>query len=63
VLGLLQDIEAVFGNRRMALCREMTKKFEETVYGDIREVIQKLGNKKCLGEFTFVVEGNREQKD
>ena len=63
VLGLLQDIEAVFGNRRMALCREMTKKFEETVYGNIHEVIQKLENKNCLGEFTFVVEGNREQKD
>ena len=60
VLGLLQDIETVLGKRRIAFCREMTKKFEEIIYGDVHEVIQKLGNKKRLGEFTFVVEGNRE---
>ncbi len=61
VLGLLQDIEAVFGKRRMALCREMTKKFEEVIYGDVKEVILKLGEKKLLGEFTLVVEGSREK--
>jgi 16S rRNA (cytidine1402-2'-O)-methyltransferase len=58
VLGLLEDIEAVFGKRRMTLCREMTKKFEEVMYGQIEEIIQKLGNKKLLGEFTVVVDGN-----
>ena len=61
VLALLQDIEAVFGKRRIAFCREMTKKFEEVVYGDVHEVIQKLGDKKLLGEFTLAVEGNRER--
>ncbi|MBI1823090.1 MAG: 16S rRNA (cytidine(1402)-2'-O)-methyltransferase [Nitrospirae bacterium] len=61
VLGLLQEIEAIFGNRRVALCREMTKKFEEVIYDDVHEVIHKLSAKKLLGEFTFVVEGNKEK--
>ncbi len=63
VLGLLADIETAFGNRRVVICREMTKKFEEVIRGEVKEVIQKLENKKLLGEFTFVVEGNREKKD
>ena len=59
MIGLLEDIHAVLGNRRIVLCRELTKKFEEIVRGDVEKVIQDWKNKKILGELTLVVEGTK----
>ncbi|MEK7703199.1 MAG: 16S rRNA (cytidine(1402)-2'-O)-methyltransferase [Nitrospirota bacterium] len=62
VLDLLTDINAVFGNRKIVIGREMTKKFEEVIRGDVQEVLSRLKDRKLLGEFTLVVEGMRVEK-
>ncbi len=59
VIALLEGIHAVLEKRRVALCREMTKKFEEVIRGEAAEVLEKLKGKKVLGEITLLVEGNR----
>ena len=59
IIALLEDIDAVLGNRRVAVCREITKKFEEITRGEVEEVIKKWKSKKVLGEMTLVVEGGK----
>lgn len=52
----LEDINKVFGNRKISISKEISKKYEEVVRGTITEVINKFDNIK--GEFVVVVEGN-----
>lgn len=52
----LEDIYKVFGNRRISISKEISKKYEEVVRGTIVDVIDKFDNIK--GEFVVVVEGN-----
>ena len=57
----LKDCLSILGDRKMALCRELTKKFEEIVRGNISEVIEILPEIK--GEMVIVIEGNTETFD
>lgn len=52
----LNNIQTVFGNRKIAIAREISKKFEEVIRDDIDKVILMLPTLK--GEFVIVVEGN-----
>lgn len=54
---LLEEIKETLGNRRVALCRELTKKFEEVLRGTIAHVSDQFTERKPKGEFTLVVEG------
>ncbi len=54
---LLNEVFEVIGNRKAALCREMTKKFEEIIRGDIETIRGQLVEKKVKGELTLVVQG------
>ncbi len=54
---LLDEVFEVIGNRKAALCREMTKKFEEIIRGDIETIRGQLAEKKVKGEITLVVQG------
>ena len=49
----LRDMQAILGDRQIALCREITKIHEELVNGPISEVLQHLSEPR--GEFTIVV--------
>lgn len=54
----LQDALAVFGaDRRAAICREMTKTYEETVRGTLAELVSWSTSKEILGEITMVIAG------
>jgi len=55
---LLNEIAEHLGNRHTVLCRELTKKFEEIIRGDIDGLQQRLDGKTVKGEITLVVEGN-----
>jgi 16S rRNA (cytidine1402-2'-O)-methyltransferase len=55
---LLDEIIENIGDRRMALCRELTKFHEEVIRGRVSEVAARL--KITKGEFTIVMEGNND---
>jgi 16S rRNA (cytidine1402-2'-O)-methyltransferase len=57
VHALLSDMQALWGDRRVVVARELTKKFEEVLRGRITEVQALLGEHPPLGEVTLVVEG------
>jgi 16S rRNA (cytidine1402-2'-O)-methyltransferase len=52
----LQDMQLILGNRRLAVCREMTKIYEEVFRGNIQQAIEHFQEPR--GEFTLVVEGS-----
>lgn len=54
----LQDICQEFGEQRqVAICREITKVYEETIRGSAKQVQLWSQSKEMLGEFTIVVAG------
>lgn len=61
LLDTLGNILEVFGNRKISISREITKKYEEIYRGYINDVISEIDNIK--GEFVIVVEGAKEDID
>ena len=57
----LEDIYKIFGNRKISISKEISKKYEEVIRGTITDVIDKFDNIK--GEFVVVVEGNNDCVD
>ncbi|MDD5382726.1 MAG: 16S rRNA (cytidine(1402)-2'-O)-methyltransferase [Candidatus Margulisbacteria bacterium] len=57
VLKTIEDIRAVIGDRQIAVCREMTKKFEEIIRGKAGDVLEKIKDRKIKGEVVVVVAG------
>jgi len=57
LLDLLKDIEAILGNRRIAIARELTKIHEEVFRGYTLEAIQNFEKEKPRGEFVIIIEG------
>jgi 16S rRNA (cytidine1402-2'-O)-methyltransferase len=53
----LQLLLEIFGNRKIAICRELTKKFEEFIRGNLEEVLEWAGTGEIRGEFCLIVEG------
>jgi 16S rRNA (cytidine1402-2'-O)-methyltransferase len=62
LLESLADIEAVLGDRPLALCREMTKVHEEIWRGTVSEARADFGARSPRGEFTLVIGGAVEEK-
>jgi 16S rRNA (cytidine1402-2'-O)-methyltransferase len=62
VTAVLQDLRAVLGDRRIAVARELTKRFEEIFRGTISEALARLTVHRPRGEFTLVVEGARQRR-
>jgi len=55
----LSDLKTYLGDREIAVCRELTKMFEEVVRGTISQAIEHFEKKNPKGEFVLVVKGNR----
>ncbi|MSO43086.1 MAG: 16S rRNA (cytidine(1402)-2'-O)-methyltransferase [Candidatus Planktophila sp.] len=54
----LGDAVTVFGaQRKAAICREMTKRYEETIRGTLAELSSWASTNEVLGEITLVVDG------
>ncbi len=54
---LVELREYLGGDREIQVSRELTKKFEEQIGNNIDEVIDRLEDKKILGEITLVIKG------
>ena len=57
---LLREIVVTWGDRRVAVCRELTKLHEEVLRGRAGEVLEAIGDRQLKGEVTVVVEGERD---
>jgi 16S rRNA (cytidine1402-2'-O)-methyltransferase len=57
VHALLGEMQALWGDRRVVVARELTKRFEEILRGRITVVRAQLEQRPPLGEVTLVVEG------
>jgi 16S rRNA (cytidine1402-2'-O)-methyltransferase len=57
----LADLQLVLGDRRVAVCRELTKVHEEIFRGQLTEALQHFGEPR--GEFTLVIEGNTDASE
>jgi len=58
IVESLTDVAEAFGEDRTgAICREMSKQYEEVVRGSITELITWASSKEILGEITVVLEG------
>ena len=55
IMKTLNLMLEIFGDRKISISREITKKFESIYRGKISEVIRKIPEK---GEFVLIVEGN-----
>ena len=53
----LGDLYKALGNRKMTLCRELTKKHETAFQTTIEELIHYYGEEKPLGECVLVIQG------
>lgn len=60
IVKTLQAIETSWGERTIALARELTKKYEEIVRGSIRACLAYLKNHPPRGEYCIVVEGSQQ---
>ena len=59
-LDVLRDLHSVLGNRKSALCRELTKKHEEVIRGTLGQIIETLSSRESIkGEMVLVVEGEK----
>ncbi len=62
LLAVLEDMAAIWEpSRQIAVCRELTKMFEEKRRGTIEEMIAHFNENAPRGEFTLVVAGQTEE--
>lgn len=60
LLKALQQFHEFIGDeRRIAVCRELSKKFEETIVGSASELIEHFENNPIKGEFVIVIEAKK----
>jgi 16S rRNA (cytidine1402-2'-O)-methyltransferase len=57
----LHDLRQHLGNRRIAIARELTKKFEQIYRGTLEDITENPSVIKLKGEFVIIIEGNKEK--
>ncbi|VAX32037.1 16S rRNA (cytidine(1402)-2'-O)-methyltransferase [hydrothermal vent metagenome] len=57
IVSLLEAIYTIFGDRRVSIGRELTKRYEEIIRGKVSQVLKQLEGRTFKGEACIVVEG------
>jgi 16S rRNA (cytidine1402-2'-O)-methyltransferase len=57
VAALLEDLREVLGDRRLTVCRELTKLHEEVWRTTVSQALERYRKEEPRGEFTLAVEG------
>lgn len=57
LLATLKELREMIGDRRVTLCRELTKKYEEANLSTFDELIEKYASEEIKGECVLVIEG------
>ena len=61
LMKTLNNIYEIFGNRKIAIVREISKKYEEVIRDNVENLLKTVENLK--GEIVIVVEGNQTKED
>lgn len=56
----LQQLLEAWGDRRIVIARELTKKYEEVARGTISKGLELLNKQTAKGEYCIIIEGNKE---
>ena len=62
LIKTLEELEKELDNRKITLCRELTKKYEEAHRTTIHEVLDYYKDKEHRGEYVLVLEGKTKQQ-
>ena len=62
LLTTLTDMLAVFGERKIALCRELTKLHEQVLLMTLSEAVEHYSKNAPKGEFVLVLEGKEKDE-
>lgn len=57
LIAALKDLHETLGDRRVSICRELTKKFEEVMPTTIEQALSFYSENKPRGEYVLVIEG------
>lgn len=60
VKDTLKDMLLILGNRKAAVARELTKKYEEVIRGSLQEIIEHFNNNDPRGEIVIICDGAEE---
>ena len=60
--AMLQDAAAALGNREAVVCREITKKFEETRRGTLSDLSDFYKDRSVKGEVVVLIDRDRSEK-
>jgi 16S rRNA (cytidine1402-2'-O)-methyltransferase len=63
LLKTLEEIKGAMGDREIAVCRELTKKFEEVLRGGVTDLLERLKNSRIRGEIVLVISGQEPQRE
>jgi len=58
----LQAMLEILGDRPACLAREISKKFEEFIRGNIGDILEQVTRRKIKGELVIIVAGNKPEK-
>ncbi|MBA7536931.1 Ribosomal RNA small subunit methyltransferase I [subsurface metagenome] len=58
----LDDMLEIWGDRKIVVARELTKKYEEIIRGKLSRVLSEINAKDIKGEITLVVQGGIKKK-
>ncbi len=61
LLATLKDMLSVFGERQIALVRELTKIHEEVIHTSLSEAVERYTATAPKGEFVLIISGAKEQ--
>lgn len=61
LLSTLEFLYENIGNRKIAMCRELTKLYEEIIRLDLKEAIEYYKEKDPRGEYVLVIEGKSKE--
>ena len=61
--AMLDDLLAAFGDRRVALCRELTKPHEETMRTTLAQAVEWYREREPKGEYVLVLDGAERREE
>lgn len=63
IIQFLEQLYEAFGNREIAVIRELTKVHEEVMRGHVKEILSIISQREPRGEYVIITEGREKSKE